>query len=132
MKKNILSLIVILSLFSFVFTQCSHKQKETEKKQQDSIALQNKITDSLKKIEEKVPAILVIQGTNVNLRVSPNTDAIRIRQFTTGDTCFILERGKKDTINDEIDYWYKVERKSKQGWIYGAFTSIKHTPNNKK
>ena len=95
MKKNILSLIVILSLFSFVFTQCSHKQKETEKKQQDSIALQKKITDSLKKTEEKVPAILVIQGTNVNLRVSPNTDAIRIRQFTTGDTCLILEEGKK-------------------------------------
>ena len=57
MKKNILSLLVILPLLSFLFIQCSNKQKEAEKKQQDSIALQNKITDSLKKIEEKVHII---------------------------------------------------------------------------
>ena len=75
MKKNILSLLVILPLLSFLFIQCSNKQKEAEKKQQDSIALQNKITDSLKKTEEKVPAILVIQGTNVNYNTYTRNDA---------------------------------------------------------
>lgn len=73
----------------------------------------------------KADTMLVIKGTNVNMRVSPDLKAVRIKQLTTNDTCKILEKGKQETINEATDFWYKVRFKSKEGWIFGAFTSLK-------
>lgn len=73
----------------------------------------------------KKDTLLIIKGTNVNLRVSPDLEAVRIRQLTTNDTCVILEKGKQDTINESIDFWYKIQFKNKEGWVFGTFTSLK-------
>lgn len=73
----------------------------------------------------KVDTMLIIKGTNVNMRVSPDLKAVRIKQLTTNDTCKILEKGKQETINEATDFWYKVRFKNKEGWIFGAFTSLK-------
>ncbi len=76
-------------------------------------------------IEPKLPELLVIKGTNVNVRVSPDLKALKIKQLKTNDTCKILEKGKQETINEDTDYWYKISFKNKEGWIFGAFTSLK-------
>jgi SH3-like domain-containing protein len=124
--KNLKFCFQIFCLLSIVFFfSCSGKKKEREKIVADSLAHVKVIADSLKKIEEANPKFLVIRGSNVNLRVDPTLDALRIRQFKTGDTCEIIEKGKKDTVNDVIDFWYKVKRNSKEGWIFGEYTSLK-------
>lgn len=75
--------------------------------------------------QSKLPELLVIKGTNVNLRVSPDLKSVRIRQLTTNDTCEIIEKGKQEKIDNTTDFWYKIRFKNKEGWIYGAFTSLK-------
>ena len=68
---------------------------------------------------------LYIQGDNVNVRAEPNTKATVIMQLNKTENCEILERGSKETINSKSDFWYKVSCKSKTGWVFGAFTSLK-------
>ncbi len=113
-------------LIAILFAACSGSGKDAKiKKQNDSLDSIKIIVDSIKKVEAIIPKFLIIQGTNVNLRVAPNLNAIRIRQFQTGDTCEIIEKGNKETIDDNADFWYKVKRRNKEGWIFGAFTSLK-------
>ena len=82
--------------------------------------------DSVVAAKPKQDTLLLIKGTNVNLRVSPDLEAVRIRQLKTNDTCVILEKGKQDTIDETtIDFWYKIRYKNKEGWVFGAFTSLK-------
>ena len=128
MKNQILSFNYLAILFiAVVVTSCSCNGKGgSVKTSNDSIDSAKYVADSLKKIEQAFPKYLVIQGTNVNLRVDPSLKADRIRQMTTGDTCEVIEKGNKDTVNDIADFWYKVKRKNKEGWVFGTFTSIKH------
>jgi hypothetical protein len=129
MIKLLNFLSAILLILFLVFVSCSGNSKELrEKAVADSIACVQAIADSLKKIEEQFPTSLVIQGTNVNLRVDAKLDAVKIKQLKTGDTCEVLEKGRKQTIDDKTDYWYKIKFKNKEGWIFGAFTSIKLPP----
>lgn len=46
-------------------------------------------------------------------------------KLNTGDKCKVLEKGLKDTIRENIDYWYKIEFNSQQGWVFGSQSSIK-------
>lgn len=129
MKKNPISYFVVLLLISSVMAACSgNKKEEREKAVKDSIARVAAVNDSIKKIEEQFPKTLVIQGTNVNMRVAPKLDAIIIKQLKSNDTCEVLEKGKKQTVTDKTDYWYRVRFRNKEGWIFGAFTSIKLQP----
>ena len=128
-KQNPISYFVVMILISAIVASCSgHKKEEREKAIADSIAKAQTAADSIKKIEEYFPKSLVIQGTNVNLRVDARLDAVRIKQLKTGDTCEVLEKGKKQTVEDKTDYWYKIRFKNKEGWIFGAFTSIRLQP----
>ena len=129
MKKTFLFLSAIFLVTPFVFTSCSGHSKEIrEKAIADSIAQLQAIADSIKKIEKYFPKSLVIQGTNINMRVTPKLDAVIIKQLKTNDTCEVLEKGIKQTVSDKTDYWYKIKFKNKEGWIFGAFTSIKQMP----
>lgn len=129
MKKLLNFLSAILLIIFLVFVSCSGNSKEIrEKAVADSVAREQAIADSLRKIEEQFPKSLVIQGTNVNMRASPKLDAIIIKQLKTNDTCEVLEKGKKQTVSDKTDYWYKIKFRNKEGWIFGAFTSIKLPP----
>lgn len=134
MKKQTLFFHYFAILFIVIsIVACSGKSKEArEKAVTDSIARAKIVADSIKKAEAVVPKYLVIQGTNVNLRVAPNLNALRIRQFKTGDTCEVMEKGNKETINDVADYWYKIKRKTKEGWVFGAFTSLKQPAKSDK
>jgi hypothetical protein len=125
MKNYFSFLIAALMLFGITLSACSGKKKDTEKAKNDSLDSVKVVVDSLKKIEDAKPKVLIISGTNVNLRVEPNLKAVRIRQLKTNDTCEILEKGKQETIDGTTDFWYKIRHKTKEGWIFGAFTSIK-------
>jgi len=127
MKRIIVSnLFLSLLVITVVFASCSGNNKEArEKVMADSIALVQLIADSIRKAEAYFPNILVVQGNNVNLRISPKLDAVRIKQLKTGDTCEVLEKGRKQTIDEKTDYWYRINFKNKEGWLFGAFTSIR-------
>lgn len=125
-KQTFFFYYLAILIIAFIFAACSNSGKDGKNKtSNDSLDSAKIVADSIKKAEAIVPKLLVIQGTNVNLRVAPNLEAIRIRQFQTGDTCEVIEKGNKETVNDVTDYWYKVKRKGKEGWVYGAFTSLK-------
>ena len=117
--------MISLLMTGITLNSCSGKKKDAEKSKNDSLDSVKVVVDSLKKIEDAKPKMLVIVGTNVNLRVEPNLKAVRIRQLKTNDTCEILEKGKQETIDGTTDFWYKIKHKTKEGWIFGAFTSVK-------
>jgi len=125
-KQKLFFHFLTISVIAVIFAACSGSGKDgNNKTSNDSLDSVKTAVDSIKKAEAIVPKLLVIQGTNVNLRVAPNLNAVRIRQFQTGDTCEVIEKGNKETVNDVTDYWYKVKRKNKEGWLFGAFTSLK-------
>jgi hypothetical protein len=118
---------IIIFLITFLIYSCSGSHDRNKNK------TGNDTIDTTKQVKQNVPQqnpnagkkTLIIKGTNVNLRVTPDLNAIRIKQLKTNDTCEILEQGKKETINDATDYWYKIRFKKWDGWIFGAFTSLK-------
>lgn len=130
MKKYLNVFTTVLIVISIVLASCSHKKSEEERQKQinDSLAKAQAVADSIKKVEAYFPKSLAIQGSNVNMRIAPKLDAVRIKQLKTGDSCEVLEKGEKQTIDDKTDYWYKINFKGKEGWIFGAYTSIKLAP----
>lgn len=122
-NKNIVAVVFFASAF---LCACTGGDKKAEELRiADSLDSVKKVIDSLKKNEAAKPEFLVITGTNVNMRKAPDLKSIRIRQLKLNDTCPVIEKGKKDTINDVADYWYKIKSRTKEGWVFGAFTSAK-------
>lgn len=117
--KAFFSVLIVSALLGCI-TSCGNSDKSGT--DESSLAAKN---DSATAPKVKKDTLLIIKGTNVNLRVSPDLEAVRIRQLTTNDTCVILEKGKQDTINEAIDFWYKIRFKNKEGWVFGSFTSLK-------
>jgi hypothetical protein len=118
--------LMIPVLFGIFLLSCSGGDKSKEQKSaSDSIDSLKAVADSIAWAQKSFPKSLIIKGTNVNMRVSPDLKAVRIKQLTTNDSCEVLEKGKLMTIDDQKDYWYRVKFKNKEGWVFGAFTSIK-------
>lgn len=70
-------------------------------------------------------SILTIQGNGVNIRENPNINSKVVVKLNTTDECLVLAIGDKEKVDGKEDYWYKVKYKSKIGWVFGAFTSIR-------
>ncbi|GAB4419533.1 MAG: hypothetical protein OHK0039_32060 [Bacteroidia bacterium] len=73
---------------------------------------------------EADPDKLFITQAETPIRNEPeeNPDNI-ITQLQAGDVCTILSRGRKITIDDKTDYWYRVQYGDAEGWVYGYYTS---------
>ena len=126
MKTRFFFLLFVVSIIGYMLSSChSGAKKEVKNDSLDSAKI---VADSLKKIEDAKPKFLFIKGSNVNMRVDPGTEAKKIKQLKTNDTCEILEKSKLDTVGEIIDYWYKVRFKKKEGWVFGEFTSLKIPP----
>ncbi len=124
--KQILTSAVAILLALFIYSCSGSHDNGKNKPANDTIDTTKHVKQTIPQPNQKqLNKFLVIKGSNVNLRVSPDLNAIRIKQLKTNDTCAIIEQGKKETINDATDYWYKVSFKHKEGWIFGAFTSLK-------
>lgn len=106
MKKLLLILIII----SF-----SIGCENTQKKEGGENISTNKIENETK---------LIVEVENAWIREYP-TDGEVIAKLRTGTECVVLKKDKKETIKGKSDFWYKVNFNGKEGWIFGAQTSLK-------
>ena len=74
------------------------------------------------------PTQLIITGTNVNFRDQPGTAGKIIGKLNLWDIGVIIEKGKKETIGANTDYWYKIKCNNLTGWVFGTFTSLSIAP----
>lgn len=74
------------------------------------------------------PLQLVITGTNVNFRDLPSTAGKIAGKLNSQDIGEIIEKGKKETIGANTDYWYKIKCNNLTGWVFGTFTSLSIAP----
>lgn len=83
-------------------------------------------------LDNKSDEYLTIKGNQIWIRQKPTNGKI-VMKLDDGTKCKIIQKGKKATINGETDYWYYIEYKGKQGWVFGSQTDIKEqkiTDNN--
>ncbi len=71
---------------------------------------------------------LRIIGDNIWVRSEPKTGEV-IMKLNNGTVCLVLQKGEEQTIRGNTDYWYKIEYKGKEGWVFGSQTSLKQTSN---
>lgn len=45
-------------------------------------------------------------------------------ELKKGDRCLILKKGPEQTVNGMKDFWYLIKFGEKEGWVFGAFTSV--------
>lgn len=69
--------------------------------------------------------LLYTLGDNVNIRSTPSTSATVVTKVEKFTEFIVEEVGKKETINGNTDYWYKVKFNEIEGWIFGHFTSLR-------
>ncbi len=126
-NTNVFLTILAVIIAGYLLTSCSGKGKGSASTT-DTSATKAK-TDTLKPSAEAVPTSLSVTGSSVNMRVLPSVKAARIKQLKMNDSCAVLERGKMDTVGGFVDYWYKIKYKTKEGWVFGQYTSLKQQPN---
>lgn len=78
--------------------------------------------------QKKYIDTLLIEGVNIWVRSEPKTGNV-IMRLNNGNECYVLEKGEKQTIRGNTDYWYKIEYQKKEGWVFGSQTSIKQLKN---
>lgn len=75
-----------------------------------------------------VPQNLTIEGNQIWVREQPKTGKV-VCVLNNGEVCRILEKGEKQIIRGNTDFWYKIEHENKIGWVFGSQTSIKQHAN---
>lgn len=68
-------------------------------------------------------------GNNIEVREYPSDGQILFK-LDEGDICQLLKKDKRERINGKTDYWYKIKHNKKEGWIFGAQTSLKQKERN--
>lgn len=67
---------------------------------------------------------LQIEGDNIWVRSQPSNGEV-VFSLDDKSMCFVLEKGKEETIRGNKDFWYKIEFEDHTGWVFGSQTSIK-------
>jgi len=67
---------------------------------------------------------LVIIGNKIWIRETPQTGKV-LFTLDNGITCTVLEKGTKDTIKGNVDFWYKIKTNNQIGWVFGSQTSYR-------
>jgi hypothetical protein len=70
-----------------------------------------------------------ILGKDVRIRAQEGSQSEVIFKANSFETAKIISKGAKEKIGEFNDYWYKILIKGKQGWVYGAFTSLAQPVN---
>jgi len=88
----------------------------------------NAVSDTLRKKMEIIPISYLdtarVTEENVWLRQAP-VEGELITKVNKHSKCYILEKGKADTIHGFVDFWYKVSVGKQEGWIFGSELSVK-------
>lgn len=112
--------ILFIFFLPLLFVSCNGNKSDQKLTGTPTDTTQKKID-----VVVKTPDSLEIIGNNVNIRVEPKLEAPAFKQLHKGQKVFILEKGNLETVKDNKDFWYKIKYKTKEGWIFGAFTSLK-------
>ncbi len=66
---------------------------------------------------------IIIKGSNVSFRTSPEVNSKETGKFKTNELVFLLNKSDKETkIGADKYYWYKVKRLDKKNyWVYGKY-----------
>ena len=67
---------------------------------------------------------LSIMGKDVRIRSQASSKAEILSKANSFETGNIITKSIKEKIGEFNDYWYKISIKNKEGWVYGAFTSL--------
>ena len=76
----------------------------------------------------KLPEILVVKVDEAFVMNHPDSMQKQFMLFEDY-RANVLERGRKDKINGIEDYWYKIEFRAMEGWIFGAQTNLAKNEN---
>ncbi len=85
-------------------------------------------------IHKKAIDTLTIIGNQIWIRETPKTGKV-VLKLDNKTVCTLLEKGIKDTIREQIDYWYKIKFNNQEGWIFGSQTTksmTNYVPNDFK
>lgn len=74
--------------------------------------------------ETKQINYLFVAGNSIPIFEYPTSNNV-IFKLDDNSRCQIIERGEKETISNKTDYWYKIEYRGIEGWIFGYHTSEK-------
>ena len=67
----------------------------------------------------------VVDTNYLRLRADPTQTAEVLAGLTKGTVLKILSATeKKETVEDETDYWYRVSLEGLEGWVFGAYLEI--------
>ena len=67
----------------------------------------------------------VVDTNYLRLRADPTKSAEVLAGLTKGTVVKILSATeKKETVEDETDYWYRVSLEGLEGWVFGAYLEI--------
>lgn len=109
--KKIFLYFLLITLFACADTKKSKKIDIISKPNEVSISQQKKET-------------LRIIGNKIWIRETPQTGKV-LFTLNDGITCTILEKGIKDTIRGNADFWYKIKTNNQIGWVFGSQTSYR-------
>ena len=70
----------------------------------------------------------VINSSHLRLRQDPKTDSPIITTLWKGNVLEILMKSTaRETVEDQIDYWYKVSFSGLTGWVFGSYLGFYST-----
>jgi hypothetical protein len=64
-------------------------------------------------------------GDNVNIRSNPSITATVVAKVENYTDFIVIEKGVKEKINGNSDFWYNVKNNEVEGWVFGHFTSLR-------
>lgn len=80
---------------------------------------------------KKIQSMVAIFGENVNIRKEANTKSEVVMKLQPGDLVTIIsQENTLTTIDDDSEYWYKVEINKKQGYVWGGLLADTFTWKN--
>ena len=67
----------------------------------------------------------VVNSNYLRLRAKPSTSSKVLDGLTKGTIVKILSTTeKKETVEDETDYWHRISLEGLEGWVFGAYMAI--------
>jgi len=67
----------------------------------------------------------VINSSHLRLREKPTTDARAITTLWRGYVLEIVSQSaEKEMVEDEVDYWYRINYDGLQGWVFGSYLDL--------
>lgn len=67
----------------------------------------------------------VINSSHLRLREKPTLDARAITTLWRGNVLEIVSQGaEKETVEEKLDYWYRINYDGLQGWVFGAYIDL--------